>query len=245
MGFNSEVQVKLISGVAEKDGTELAIQHAYRFSGVKTKISTPLGCELQVEGTPDDEFVADFNSPTESPMNSYLNLHYKLTAMRQRAAAGQTEGPRVLVCGPPNAGKTTVVRTLTSMATRLGAQPVVVNADPKEGMLSLPGTLSAGVLATILDIEAIDGWGTSPTSGPSQVPVKLPLVYYYGEAKPSERVPRYRELISQLASSVSSRFTQDPDVKSSGIIIDTPSLDEKNMADFDNIVHVAEELSGR
>lgn len=244
MNFHSEIHVKLVSGVADKDGTELAIQKSYRFSGIKSKITTLLGCELEIEGTPDDEFVAEFNNPTDSPLNSYLNLHWKLTALRQRAAAARTEGPRVLVCGPPAAGKTTVVRTLTSLATRLGGQPVVVNTDPKEGMLSMPGTLSACVLATILDVEAIDGWGTTPTSGPSQVPVKLPLVYYYGASQPSERVSKYRELVSQLASSVSSRFTQDPDAKSSGLIIDTPGLEEKNKDDFDNIVHTAEELSG-
>ncbi|KAH7353830.1 Clp1 protein [Plectosphaerella cucumerina] len=243
VGFNSEIKVKLLSGTAEKDGTELAIQRPYRFSGVKTKILTLAGCELQVEGAPDDEFVAEFYNPVESPMNSYINLHFKLTALRQRAAAAGTEGPRVLVCGPPNTGKTSLARTLAGYATRNSAQPLFVNADPKEGALSLPGTIGAAVLATIQDVEAVDGWGTTPTSGPSQVPVKLPLVHYYGSERTTDRTPRYRELVSQLASSVTSRFTQDPDVKSSGMIIDTQAVSEKSPQELDNVVHVAEELS--
>ncbi|KAH6685790.1 Clp1 protein [Plectosphaerella plurivora] len=243
VGFNSEIKVKLLSGTAEKDGTELAAQRPYRFSGVKTKILTLAGCELQVEGSPDDEFVAEFTNPVESPMNSYINLHFKLTALRQRAAAAGTEGPRVLVCGPSSTGKTSVARTLAGYATRNSAQPLFVNADPKEGALSLPGTIGAAVLATIQDVEAVDGWGTTPTSGPSQVPVKLPLVLYYGSERTTDRTPRYRELVSQLAGSATSRFTQDPDVKSSGMIIDTQAVSEKNPQELDNVIHVAEELS--
>ncbi|KAG7152522.1 mRNA cleavage and polyadenylation factor CLP1 like protein [Verticillium longisporum] len=110
-------------------------------------------------------------------------------------------------------------------------------------MLSLPGTLSASALASILDIEAVDGWGTTPTSGPSQVPVKLPLAFYYGRTSPAEDPKKYLELVSRLAGSVTSRFTQDPDVKSSGMIIDTPSTDEKSKASMDVLMHIAEELS--
>ncbi|KAG7106265.1 mRNA cleavage and polyadenylation factor CLP1 like protein [Verticillium longisporum] len=243
VGFSSEVEVKLVAGVAEKDGTELAAHHVYRFSGVKTKILTFMGCQLEVTGTCDDEFLADFPKPTDSPMNSYLNLHFKLHALRQHAAAAKAEGPRVMICGPPNTGKTSVARTLTSYATRLEGQPLMVNMDPKEGMLSLPGTLSASALASILDIEAVDGWGTTPTSGPSQVPVKLPLAFYYGRTSPADDPKKYLELVSRLAGSVTSRFTQDPDVKSSGLIIDTPSMDEKSKANMDVLVHIAEELS--
>lgn len=177
-------------------------------------------------------------------MNSYLNLHFKLTAMRETAAASGTDGPRVMICGSQNTGKTTVVRTLASYATRVGSQPLVVNTDPREGMLSLPGTLSASVLASVLDIEAVDGWGTTPTSGPNQVPVKLPLVFCYGKSTPTEAPDQYRELVSRIAGTATSRFSQDSDVRSSGIMVDTPAVDEKNQAETDLLVHVAEEFSG-
>ncbi|ROT42185.1 Clp1 protein [Sodiomyces alkalinus F11] len=243
VGFNSEIKVKLISGTAEKDGTELASQQAYRFSGVKSKILTLQGCKIQVDGIPHDEFVAEVYQPTDSPMNSYLNLHFKLTAMRETAAAGGTDGPRVLICGSHNTGKTSVARTLASYATRVGFQPLVVNADPKEGMLALPGTLSASVLASVLDIEAVDGWGTTPTSGPNQVPVKLPLVFFYGRASPTEAPDQYRELVTRLAGTATSRFSHDSSVRSSGIIVDTPAVDEKSRAETDLLVHIAEEFS--
>lgn len=164
--------------------------------------------------------------------------------MRQRAAAERREGPRIAVCGAPTAGKTTLCRTLASYATRVGAQPIVVNTDPKEGMLSLPGTLSAAVVGSVLDVEAVDGWGTTPTSGPSQVPVKLPLVYYYGHARAEEDPRKYKQLVSKMAATVTSRFAQDPEAKSAGMIIDTFGISEKSTSGLDSFAHVVEELSG-
>ncbi|KAL2760311.1 hypothetical protein ACRALDRAFT_1053919 [Sodiomyces alcalophilus JCM 7366] len=243
VGFNSEIKIKLISGTAEKDGTELASQQAYRFSGIKSKIFTLQGCQIEVDGVPAAEFLAQVYQPTDSPMNSYLNLHFKLTAMRETAAAVGTDGPRVMICGTHNTGKTSVARTLASYATRVGFQPLLVNTDPKEGMLSLPGTLSASVLASVLDMEAVDGWGTTPTSGPNQVPVKLPLVFFYGRSSPTEAPDQYRELVSRMAGTTTSRFSQDSGVRSSGIIVDTPAVDEESQADTDLLVHTAEELS--
>ena len=111
-------------------------------------------------------------------MVGYGNLHFALEKIREEAAVDGKDGPRVLVVGPENAGKTSLVKLLTAYATRCGHQPVAVNIDPKEGMLSIPGSLAAATFTSILDVE--EGWGSSPTNGPSPVPVKLPLVYYFG-----------------------------------------------------------------
>ncbi|KAK1996045.1 pre-mRNA cleavage complex II protein Clp1 [Colletotrichum falcatum] len=245
VAFDTRVKLKLLSGTAEKDGTELALQHAYALSGVRSKILTLQGCELEVEGALAAESVAEYARPQDnSPANSVLNLHFQLAAMRARAAAERREGPRVAVCGGAAAsGKTSLVRTLAGYAARVGAQPLVVNADPKEGMLSLPGTLSASVVATVLDIEAVDGWGTTPTSGPSQVPVKLPLVYYYGHAGPDEDQRGYKRLVSRMAAAATSRFGSDPDVRSSGIIVDTSPVSDKSGVGIDLLAHVLDELS--
>ncbi|KAK1445468.1 pre-mRNA cleavage complex II protein Clp1 [Colletotrichum cuscutae] len=243
VAFDTQITLKLLSGTAEKDGTELALQHIYTFAGTRSKILTLQGCELKVEGVLAEESVAEYAKPQDSPANSVLNLHFQLTAMRQRAAAERREGPRIAVCGPPTTGKTSLTRTLTSYAARVGAQPLVVNTDPKEGMLSLPGTLSASVVGSLLDVEAVDGWGTTPTSGPSQVPVKLPLVYYYGHVSSEEDPAKYKELVSKMAATVTSRLGQDPEVKGSGMIIDTQAVTETNQVDMENFVHVVEELS--
>lgn len=161
-----------------------------------------------------------------------------------RAAAQGREGPRVLVMGEKSTGKTTLVKTLTSYATRQGYQPLVLNMDPEEGMLSLPGTLSAAVFATIMDVEATDGWGGTPTSGPSSVPVKLPLVYYFGKRSPKEQPEFYKELTSRMAGTASGRLSEDADVRRSGVIIDTAGVTEDSKIELDLIAHIVEEVSG-
>ncbi|TWU77297.1 Cleavage polyadenylation factor subunit clp1 [Metarhizium rileyi] len=237
------VTLKILSGTAEKDGVELALRNAYSFCGMKSKILTWHGCELEVEGWTDDDFVAEYSSPAANPANAYVNLHARLNEMRNTAANERKEGPRVLIAGPLMTGKTTLVRTLASYATRQGFEPIVVNADPKEGMLSLPGTLSASVFATVMDPEAVDGWGTTPTSGPSTVPVKLPLVYYYGRNSADDDPEFYRELTSKLAGTVSGRLSEDEGVRRSGVIVDSMAVSEKSKIGEDLLAHIVDELS--
>jgi polyribonucleotide 5'-hydroxyl-kinase len=95
-----------------------------------------------------------------------------------------------------------------------------------------------------MDPEAVDGWGSTPTSGPSSVPVKLPLVFYYGRASPDEDPDFYRELTSKLAGSVSARLSEDEDVKKSGVIIDGMGLPEQSKDGFELVAHIVDEFSG-
>lgn len=236
--------IKILSGTAEKDGIELALRNPYTFSGaLRSKILSWHGCEIEVDGRCDVDAVAEQHAnPAENPANAHLNLHGQLCDMRRAAARDRREGPRVLVVGPPAAGKTTLAKTLTSYATRQGWQPLVVNADPKEGMLSLPGTLTASVFATVMDPEAVDGWGSTPTSGPSSVPVKLPLVLYYGREGPKQDSDFYREIVSNVAGTVSGRLSEDDEVKSSGVIVDGFSLDGSEVG-YDLVAHIVDELS--
>jgi polyribonucleotide 5'-hydroxyl-kinase len=156
-------------------------------------------------------------------MIEYANLHFALESMRQEAQGSGKDGPRVLLLGPDDAGKTSLAKILTAYATKAGRQPMVVNLDPTEGMLSVPGTLTATAFRTMLDIE--DGWGSSPMSGPSPVPVKLPLVYSYPLANPLDaEASVYRPIVSRLALSVTGRLAEDEEARETGIIVDTPGI---------------------
>ncbi|KAM0261497.1 hypothetical protein ACHAQJ_002178 [Trichoderma viride] len=235
--------LKVLAGTAEKDGVELALRNAYTFSGVKSKILTWHGCELEIEGRCDYDSVAEYSNPAANPATSHINLHARLNDMRVDATRQRREGPRVLVVGPPNAGKTTLAKTLTSYATRQGYQVITVNANPREGMLSLAGTLSASVFATVMDPEAVDGWGSTPTSGPSTVPVKLPMVFHYGREYAEEDEDLYRELIGRLAGAVSGRLSEDDDVRGSGVIVDSIGISEGGQIGMELTAHVVDEFS--
>jgi polyribonucleotide 5'-hydroxyl-kinase len=192
---------------------------------------------LEISGEAESEYVAE-----ETTMMSYANAHFALEDQRDLAAQRNDVGPRVLVVGPDNAGKTSLVKILTSYAVKMDRQPVVVNLDPKEGMLSVPGTFTAAAFSSIVDVE--EGWGNSPISGPSPVPVKMPLVYHYGLANPDEgRV--FKPLVTRMALAVTSRLQEDLSSKHAGFIIDTPgSLSQGKGGIYDNLDHVASEFSG-
>ncbi len=179
----------------------------------------------------------------ETPMISYVNLHFALERIRDDNAMNGGDGPRVLVVGPENAGKTSLVKLLTAYTTRSGRQPVTVNLDTKEGMLSIPGSLSAAVFSSIIDTE--EGWGSSPTNGPSQVPVKLPLVYYYGQVNPEDNTQVFKPITTRLALSVMSRLQEDGEAKEAGCIVDTPGVISQGKRGYEIIQHVVSEFSSK
>lgn len=125
--FNSKVQIKLVKGTAEIFGTELAIGIAYNFTGRKAAVYTWHGCTLEVIGTFSVEYVAN-----ETPMTSYLNTHLALEQLRRKAAAENELGPRVLVVGPHDVGKTSLCKILVSYALRQGGTPIYVSLDTTE-----------------------------------------------------------------------------------------------------------------
>lgn len=237
VSFARSLTIKLVTGAAEYFGTELAPATTYSFSGAKGAVFTWHGCRLEVGGEAESEYVAE-----ETQAMSAANAHFALEARRERAHQMRDAGPRVVVVGPENAGKTSLVKTLTAYAVKSGQQPVVVNLDPRQGMLSVPGSFTAAAFSSILDIE--EGWGSSPISGPSPTPVKMPLVYHYG-LRDADEGTVFRPLVTRMALAVTSRLEEDPASKSAGFIIDTPGAVAQGRAGvYENIEHIISEFSG-
>lgn len=239
VGFSRTVTARLQSGTAEFFGAELAPSNTYTFQGTKGAIYTWHGCTIEIGGEVESDYVAE-----ETPMMSFANLHFALESLRDRSMAGDSVemGPRVLVVGPENAGKTTLVKILTSYAIKSGRQPMVINLDPRQGMLSVPGSFSAAAFSSIIDIE--EGWGSSPISGPSPTPVKMPLVYHYGLKDPEEG-KMFRPLVTRMALAVTSRLEEDKASKQAGFIIDSPgAISHGKAGAYENIEHIVSEFSG-
>ncbi|KAM5439018.1 Cleavage polyadenylation factor subunit clp1 [Microsporum canis] len=259
VAFGNSVKVKLLSGTAELFGTELALSQTYTFSGTKAAIYTWHGCTLEVtegesvatgvvgsapvppgsgSGGCQVEYTAE-----ETPMIDYANVHFALETMRDEAKAQGRGGPRVLIVGPEDAGKTSLAKILTGYATKMGRQPFVINLDPSEGMLSVPGTLTATAFRTLIDVE--QGWGSSPLSGPTPIPVKLPLVYFYGLQSPLNGGEElYKSIVSRLALTVAGRLAEDEEAKEAGIIVDTPGEISQGKGGGEDIInHIVTEFS--
>jgi GTPase SAR1 family protein len=177
-------------------------------------------------------------------MVSYVNTHFALEKLRDESSQRKSQGgPRVLIVGPSNSGKTSLVKLLTAYAIRMGQQPMVINTDSREGLLSIPGSLTATPFASIIDVE--QGWGSSPTSSASPVPVKLPLCYYYGLPSPEDNMKLFKDLVKRLALAATGRLDQDPAIKYSGMIIDTPGIISQGKEGYDLISEIVSEFAGR
>jgi polyribonucleotide 5'-hydroxyl-kinase len=228
--FTRPVTIKLVSGTAEIFGTDLAPSLEYTFHGTKAAIFTWTGCEVEVTGGRDEDYVAG-----DTPMYQYANIHNALEDMRADSEASRQIGPRVLLIGPDNVGKTALGKILISYAVKQEREPVFINLDPQEGALSVPGALSATAIGSVLDVE--QGWGTSPISGPSAFPVKTPLCFPFVAGEPLEYVKLFKNYISRLSSAVSTRYEDEPEVKFSGCIIDTPGVLGTGKPEASELIH--------
>ncbi|KAI9996389.1 hypothetical protein PInf_013816 [Phytophthora infestans] len=219
----TEVGIKLKSGSAELFGVELAIDREYVFRDRKLAIFTWYGCTLEVRGALEEAYTSE-----ETPMDSYLNIHAQLQRRRELAKAKHAAGPRVLVCGPVDSGKSTLTQILVNYALRLGEKPTLVELDVGQGCLSVPGTISASPLdMNSLSIE-------------EDFILTNPLAYFYGHAASSENVELFRYQQQVLSKAVKRRLANDEEVNASGCVINTCGWVDGT--GFDMLVHAIKDF---
>mmetsp|Transcript_19389 Transcript_19389/g.32414 ORF Transcript_19389/g.32414 Transcript_19389/m.32414 type:complete len:398 (-) Transcript_19389:568-1761(-) len=196
--------LKLILGNAEIFGVEMAPNKEYSFSDQNIAVFTWYGCTIESSGDDSGLYEAD-----TTPMVSYINTHIQLEARRDAALANKELGPRVMIVGPVDQGKSTLARLLTAYAVRLDRTPILVDIDPGQGSFAIPGCLTAVPLdKSALNVE--EGF-TNAT----------PLVYFHGYTNPKDNVQLYKSLISAMASKLNERLRRDLDTLSSGLIVNT------------------------
>lgn len=233
--------VRLLRGTAECFGTELAPNVAYNLSH-KGAIYTWHGCNLELTGEAESEYIG---TATEG-MVEWLNIHGLLEDDREDALAAsdpESLGPRVLVVGPASVGKSSLLKTLTAWALKTGRTPTVANLDPSKGMYALPSTISAFTANTALDIESAAWEAPGPTTALGTVPEKDPLVMHFPFKTPDESTDDYRAVSNRLALSVTARLTKEQDLRSSGLLIDSPAAFNAPKSAYALLSHVVSEFS--
>ena len=138
---NQDMRVKLVEGYAEIFGFPLTLDIPYRFpEHSRFAISTRgSGGQLQVGVT-----------QGRIPLNPRPNLshedHWKyleeLKIFRASSARTRRGGPRVILVGATDRGKTSFGKFLLNHAVNDGLTPTFVDLDVSQGSISLPGTLS-------------------------------------------------------------------------------------------------------
>lgn len=81
------------------------------------------------------------------------------------------QGPRVIVVGPTDSGKSTLARMLLSWAAKQGWKPTFVDLDIGQGSITIPGCIAATPIE--LPIDPVEG-----------IPLDMPLVYFHGHTTP-------------------------------------------------------------
>eukprot|EP01156_Anaeramoeba_ignava_P020574 Anaeramoba_ignava/c16392_g1_i2.p1 GENE.c16392_g1_i2~~c16392_g1_i2.p1 ORF type:complete len:196 (+),score=61.43 c16392_g1_i2:431-1018(+) len=145
-------------------------------------------------------------------MTSYLNMHSILEKMRKNARENPNiGGPRVLVTGPPDSGKSSVSKILLNYSLREESSPCYVDLDIGNGESSIPGAISAQTLVRPIDIEE----GISISSS---------IVYFFGYLTIKKNRNFFRELSTQLSKTINEKINKVSLLKSSGIIVNTMSF---------------------
>ena len=203
VGDSKTVYLTAKEGSAEIFGTPLVLGKKLAVRGQKIAVFTWKGCKLEIEGKCDVMYESD-----ETPMSEYLNVHDTLEARRAMAREKGGEGPRCMMVGPTDAGKSTLCKILLNYGVRAGSAQTFVDLDIGQGAITIPGCIAA-----------------SPVEGPIDVEHGLlcdaPLVYYFGHLTPTDNPTLYRHLLDQLASVLNRRAEKDPSARAAGLIVNS------------------------
>lgn len=200
-----EAIVELAEGRAEIFGTELEKHKKYTFQkGSRIAIFTYEGATVDVAGSGVNSYTSD-----QTPMVIYLNTHAALEQIRRLAESDPSHrGPRIMLVGPTDVGKSTVCRILCNYSVRMGRSPILVDLDVGQGDISVPGTMGAIFINKMADI--MEGFDCS-----------RPLVFNFGATTPSENIPLYDLIVKELAEVINQRCAVNRDSNIGGVIINT------------------------
>ncbi|KAH9284361.1 Polyribonucleotide 5'-hydroxyl-kinase Clp1 [Echinococcus granulosus] len=209
---NAQVKIVMTSGTAEIFGTELVCgTDLVLEAGERGTVVTFHGCKITVKGSGLDAFVMDAVEDHDL-LQVYVNIHANLQEARKKATEDQSRGPRVLVCGPENVGKSVLCRTLANYAARRGSKPILV--DVNVGLNQARGNFHFMTFCRFVFPPPLRLWQSLS-----------PMIYW-------------RDGVNQLADLVNIRSENDAKVFSSGCIIKMGGFSktpEKKQAGLDAI----------
>lgn len=205
------------------------LKQSYIIPGpAKFAVFTWHGCILDVDVEFGKSVDIMYTSEETEANVAYVNTHAQLEAMRDEALmkslnASNTnvmydgessdadpssrDGPRVLVVGPADSGKTSLVKTLVSYAIKLGRNPMLVDLDPKQNMLSVPGTLTAATMSLNDSGSNANVAMLHPVVHASGglYPGTSPLVQWFGSTDVAKNPDLYKEQLDKLGQMIDKR----------------------------------------
>ncbi|KAH8079582.1 hypothetical protein JL720_9329 [Aureococcus anophagefferens] len=133
---------------------------------------------------------------------------------RWRGLVARLPGPRVMVVGPSDSGKSTLAATLLGYAARLGREPTFVELDPALGDCGAPPGAVAAARVTRETLSVDEGFGSLDCA---------PLSYWFGYEAPREHPDLYARVVDELAVAVAEKLDGDRSANVAGLVVATSS----------------------
>lgn len=206
--------ITLTRGSAEIFGVELALNRTYTLAAQKSSAAfTWHGASLTLKVPPDALAYVAGETP---PMASYLVAHAALQDRRNLAARTGQPGPRAMVVGARDAGKTALVRTLAAYCVKANGNALVGDLDGSAfGAVSLiPETVGLSIVSH-LDLE--DGTG----AGAGGLVHERVSSYMMGHAQGRENLPVTRAVLEAVTHAVDRVGKVNDNLAHVGALFDT------------------------
>jgi polyribonucleotide 5'-hydroxyl-kinase len=205
VGKSELLKLTVVRGTAELFGTELLVEKEYTFHNAKFGLFSWHGAVVTLKGSWTLAYVAK-----DTPMVGYISTHATIERMRSAAEHKKVAGPRVMVVGPTDVGKSTLSRILVNYALRQGRTMFYVDIDVGQNGIAPPGSVAACVMEEPVGPEVLPCMDASS-----------PLLYFYGHPSPSTAPELYMKYVENLAAAMDKRAEQDPSLHASGSVINT------------------------
>lgn len=203
----STATITLTRGSVEIFGIELALNRAYTLAPLESSAAfTWHGATITLHAPA----AALAYVASDTPMPSYLVAHAALQGQRESAKESGARGPRALVVGPHDSGKSALVRTLAAYCVKANGAAVVSDLDASGAGAAamVPEAISLSVV-TRLDLES---GGLVHARAAS---------FMLGHASPRANIPVTRAVFAAAADAVSRLLQNSPDFRHVGVLCDT------------------------
>lgn len=167
------------------------------------------GCILQIRGLVQQEYES-----VNKSMKEYMEVIQVLDNRRNFSKLHGTLGPRVLVTGSSNSGKSTLCQILCNYAARRGYTPLFIDLDPRGSTDKANMQFPAGTIgATKVDEFFLHG-----------KELKNPLSFFFGHLNVTDDLQLYLYLCRLMSGAIrlKRQNNQDTNFQASGFIMNAP-----------------------
>ncbi|EGC39164.1 hypothetical protein DICPUDRAFT_52854 [Dictyostelium purpureum] len=200
--FDQQGWMRLVEGTAECFGTELLLNKIYKLTSTKGAVFTWTGCKIEITNNC-SPYIGD-----KTPMQKYSAVFQEIENSRSNNFDPNQSGPRVMIVGPTDSGKSSVSKILLAYSSRLGYEPLFIDLDPGQNSVTIPGTISASHIQSPIDIE----------EGLSSF---VPLAHFYGHASLDVNPELFKALVRNLAAFVDKQMLASETTRMSGFVVNT------------------------